>query len=166
MSFDITPKTVLVTKESTAGSKVATVRILVDTVTLNNTTMLSLWQSFTRGLVKHNNSGMSLKHYHNSGPFFKLVPSNNSPNPTVYSYYLRYNSTTIAKLRELLPVYCTNKLQSITAISFDMYLLSNSFYHLGDHTIVFWVNMVANNSYYEFLTILNLRVEAGINVTE
>ena len=142
------------TPETAAGSKVATVRILIDEMTLSNTSSLSL--DYYYGSVFHNNSGTSLSYWHSSHPLFKLVPSNNFSSPTSYSYhpyyyyynYLYFNSTAVAELRELSPVYCTVNSQNYIAISLDLYLLSDSLYHLGDHAVNILGNFISNNTNY------------------
>ena len=162
--FDPTPKTVQVPPEAAAGSKVATVRLLMDEKTLNNTS--NFYLGYNTGVVVHNNSGRSLRYWHSNHPLFKLVPSNISSNPTSYIYHHNYyyqsyfNSTAVAKLRELLPVYCTVNSQNYIAISLDLYLLNNSLYHLGDHAV-----QIRGGFYYQYYysySLLYLRVKAGM----
>ena len=161
MSFDTTPKTIHVSPETTAGSKVATVKMLIDTVVLNNASRLYL--SLMLSNIQHNISGRLLPRFYNTHPLFTLLPSNKSLSSTFYYLnYLRYDSTAVAKLRELLPVYCTVDSKSYIAFSVDMYLLSNALLHLGDHSIFIESEVLANNSVYKQLTILKLRVTAGI----
>ena len=129
---------------------------------LNNSTTLFLW--IYPHFILHNNSGRLQLYYHHTQPLFKLVPSNNSSNPTTFSsHYFYFNSTAFAELRKVSPVYCTVNSHSYITISLDVVLLSNSLYHLGDHPIDIGASLVYNNSYYYTNTITSLRVKAGKN---
>ena len=131
----------------------------MDTAILNNASRLSLWKGTLWGFVQHNSSGRSVLHNHDTYPLFKMSLSSN---PTIsYPFYLSYNSTAVAELRELSPVYCTVDSRNYSAITVDLYLLSNALYHLGDHSIYIFGAVQSNNSNYWKATILNLRVKAG-----
>ena len=170
-SFDAIPKTVQVTPQTAAGSKVATVRILINETILNNTYGLYLY-NYLFG-ISHNNSERSQYRYPSIYPLFKFMPSNNSSNPTSSSNYnLYYNSTDVAELIESSPVYCTVNSHNYIAISFDVFLQSNSLYHLGDHSI--YIDVYLDHHYYYYYdyyfffhsyitTVLNLRVKAGMD---
>ena len=161
LSFDAIPQIVQVPPEAAAGSKVATVRILIDKMILNNASSLSLWNIYANNVL-HNNSGRLQWRYHSTHPLFKLVPSNNPSYRTIsYSHYTYFSSTAFAELREVSPVTCTINSHSYIAISLDVVLLSNSLYHLGDYPIRIEARLLYNNSYYRVHTITTLRVKAG-----
>ena len=167
--FDETPKGVQMTPETTPGMMVATLRMLIDEMTLNNTSSLYLWAYSDN--VYHNNSDIIWQEYfqyysHSILPLFKLMPSNNSLTPTNVTNNIAYfNSTAVAKLKELSPVDCSANSQRYIAISLDLYLLSNSLYHLGDHSVYFHAKIISNGSNYYPNTTLTLRVHAGREYT-
>ena len=160
--FDKLTKTVQVTPETAAGSKIATLRILMNEMTLSDISTVILTVFY--GGVFHNNSGRSLHYWPSNQPRFKVVLSNISSNPTSYSSFsVHLNSTAVAELRELSPVYCTVNCQNYIAISLDLYLLSDSLYHLGEHPIVFLGVFISNNTYYYTESTLYMRVKAGMS---
>ena len=154
------------TPQTAPGSKVATVRILINETNLNNTYGFYLYK-YPIGIT-HNNSERLQYRYPSIYPLFKFMPSNHSSNPTSSSnYHLYYNSTAVAELRESSPVYCTVNSHNYIAISFDVLLQSNSLYHLGDHSIniyAYWNHHYYYNYFYPYIsTILNVRVKAGMD---
>ena len=145
-AFDVVPTTVQVTPQTAAGSKVATISILINEKFLNNTQSFKIHISSSG--TTHNNSERSLHYYHNTHPLFKIEPSNSSSNLAYHSsiYDSYYNSTVVAELKESSPVYCTVNSHNYIAISFDVLLQRNSLYHLGDHLFVTVLEVTALNS--------------------
>lgn len=161
VAFEETPQVIYVTPSSVAGSVVATVNIVVDEMILNTGSSLSLYNLDGFPVIQ-NSSGLLVPSWHTLHPNFRLVPSDNSSHPTYSSsYHLFFNASALAELREQSQEYCTIESKHYTVISLDLLLLSDSYYHLGDHTIFIEGGLRSNSSTQYFQTLLQLRVQAG-----
>ena len=120
--------------------------------------------------VTHNNSGEELHHYHDIHPSFRLVANNTIPEHLITDYYSRFNSSSLAKLRDVPTAHCThNPLTTYNSskfllLSLDIILQSDSLYHLSEHSEhtngYLWITNT-NFNYFCFETTLNLKVKAG-----
>ena len=158
--FESARQTVRVTPSTTAGSTLATVTLLIDTAFLTdenirNTSSLSIYKN--SGVIQHNDNGSIIPHFFsNVRPLFKMVLATISG-----EYLLQFDSNHLRQLRDTFPVKCIKNDTSYLAISVDLTLLSDSLFHLGDHTIYIRASLNVDNSYYSFLTVVKLKVEAG-----
>ena len=161
MAFDPIPQVVQVDSMTKSGSTVATVKLWVDEAVLNSSTSLSI-AKFT-GLVQHNFSDQIVPHFSSHvRPLFEMSPSEKSSVSSIY--FLNFDSATLPGLTASSMERCavTSSSKRYVAISFDLKLLSDSLYHLGDHNIYMGAFMFAGNRSYTFDTLLKLRVEAGL----
>ena len=119
--------------------------------------------------VTHNNSGEELRHDHDIGPTFRLVANNTIPE-YLTDYYSRFDSSSLAKLRDVPTAHCTHNKSTthnstkFLILSLDIILQSDSLYHLGEHTegIHGYLSIPNTNlRYFYFGTTLNLKVQAG-----
>ena len=161
--FESAQQTVRVTPSTTAGSTLATVTLLIDTALLTdenirNTSSLSIYKN--SGVIQHNDNGSIISRYSsNVRPLFKIVLKNNV---TISGeYFLPFDSNHLRQLRDTSPVKCIKNDTSYLAISLNLTLLSDSLFHLGDHPIYIGALLNVNNSYYSFVIVVKLKVEAG-----
>ena len=161
MAFDPLPQLVQVDPTSKSGSTVATVKLWIDEAVLNSSTSLSI--SKYTGLIHQNFSDQTIPHFSSHvRPLFEMSPSENSSISSIN--YLNFDSATLPHLTASSMEWCavTSSLKRYVAISFDLKLLSDSLYHLGDHNIYMGASLLSRNRSYTFDTILKLRVEAGL----
>ena len=167
--FDSKPKTILVTPQSAvAGSRLGTVDVLIDEAIVDNIQYLMI--NFYRHYhIAHNNSGEELYHYHYIHPSFKLVANKTIPEHST-DYYIRFNSSSLAKLRDVPTAHCTHNPPTshnstkFLILSLDIILRSDSLYHLGEHSERIYGYLSIPNTdfnYFRFETTLNLKVHAG-----
>ena len=161
MAFDPLPQLVQVDPTSKSGSTVATVKLWIDEAVLNSSTSLSI--SKYTGLIHQNFSDQTIPLFSTHvRPLFEMSPSENSSISSIN--YLNFDSATLPHLTASSMERCavTSSLKRYVAISFDLKLLSDSLYHLGDHNIYMDAFLLSRNRSYMFDTILKLRVEAGL----
>ena len=168
--FNSKPKNILVTPQSAvAGSRLGTINILIDEAIVNNIQYMEIGYNQYYRYVTHNNSGEELHHYHDIHPSFRLVANNTIPEHLT-GYYSRFNSSSLAKLRDVPTAHCTHDTLTthnstkFLLLSLDIILQSDSLYHLGEHSEhingYLWIPNT-NFNYFRFETTLNLKVQAG-----
>ena len=161
MAFDPVLQVVQVDPTTKSGSTVATVKLWIDEAVLNSSTSLGI--SKYTGLIHQNFSDQTFPRFLTYvRPLFEMSPSENSSISSFY--YLNFDSATLHRLTASSMEQCavTSSLKRYVAISFDLKLLSDSLYHLGDHNIYMGASLLSRNRSYTFDTILKLRVEAGL----
>ena len=166
--FDSKPKTILVTPQSAvAGSRLGTVDVLIDEAIVDDIVETHFYQY--KSHVTHNNSVEELHNYHYINPSFKLVANKTIPEHST-DYYIRFNSSSLAKLHDVPTAHCTHNPPTshnstkFLILSLDIILQSDSLYHLGEHSESIYGHLSIPNTdfnYFSFETILNLKVQAG-----
>ena len=161
MAFDPVSQLVQVDPKTKSGSTVATVKLWVDEAVLNSSTSLII-AKFTSPLI-HHFSGLIVQHFSSQvRPLFEISLSEKSSISNTYN--LNFDSATlqhlIASSMERCAVISSSK--RYVAISFDLKLLSDSLYHLGDHNIYMSADLFGGNHIYTFYTLLKLKVKAGL----
>ena len=161
MDFDPIPQNVQVHPTSKLGSTVATLKLWVDEAILDSSIDLSIQKG--AGLIQHNFSDQIVPHFStNVKPLFELSASENSSISS--TFYLKFNSATLLRLTASSMERCavTSSPKRYVAISFDLKLLSDSLYHLGEHSIYIRAYLRSPNISYRSIAILKLTVEAGL----
>ena len=161
MAFDSVPQYVQVHPTSKSGSTVATLKLWVDEAVLNSSTSLSITK-YT-GFIHQNFSDQIVSRFPAHGqPLFEMSASENSSISSTFQ--LNFNSATLSHLTASSMERCavTSSTNRYVAISFDLKLLSDSLYHLGDHIIYMSTYLRLPNNSYTFNTVLKLTVEAGL----
>ena len=160
-------------QSAVAGSRLGTIDVLIDEAFVDDISLqIQLYQY--NPYITHNSSGEELHHPHDIHPSFRLVANNTIP---VYStdYYSRFNSSSLAKLRDVPTAHCTHNpftthnLTKFLILSLDIILRSDSLYHLGVHyeSINGHLSIPSTNMLYymymshRIVTKLNLKVQAG-----
>ena len=161
MAFDPITQTVQVRPTSKLGSAIETVKLWIDEAILGSIDSLFVLKFVD--VVHHNFSDMIVPHLSpNIRPLFEMSLSDD---PSISGiHFLKFdNNTTLSHLTGSSREWCNaSSTKRYVAISLDLRLLSDSLYHIGDHSILMsaWLHMP--NKRYSFFTILNLRVEAGL----
>ena len=162
LAFDQIPQNIQVHPMSKSGSAFATFKLWVDEAVLNSSTSLDVVK-YT-GLIHHNFSDQIVPHFlTHVRPLLEMSASENSSISSTFR--LNYNSTTLPRLTASTMERCavTSSTKRYVAISFDLKLLSDSLYHLGEHNIYMIAHLRSPNNTYTFdTTMLKLTVEAGL----
>ena len=124
--IDAYPKTITVTPQSKAGSKVGTINFFINEGQANNS-LIRLSIS-THGLTIHNKSGESFLRFNNISPMFRIIASNT--NDTVS---LRHWSH--FRFQDMASAQCVYNSTTYLTIPFDIVLSSDSLYYLGDQAL-------------------------------
>ena len=167
--FDYKPKTIIVTPQSAvAGLRLSTIDVLIDEAIVDDIQYLETRFYQYNSHVTHNNSGEELHHYHDIHPSFRLIANNNTIPVHLTDYYSRFDSSSLAKLRDVPTAHCTYNSTKYLMLSLDIILQSDSLYHLGEHSEHIYGYLSITNTdlrSFSFGTTLNLKVEAGYVVT-
>ena len=166
IQFDNVQHTVTVTPQSTAGMKVAFISIMAEESALKNADSLLILK--TNLFVRNNNSNNN-----NSGQSFVRLPtvtptlafglSNSTVRPSASTNsFLIFTKSAIADLIAASQVSCIIDSTKYINIPFELRLLSESFFHLGDHVIAINGILLGNNTFREFPTFISLKVDAGM----
>ena len=161
VSSDSLLSTVHVLPTTKPGSIVANLTLLIDEAALNSSYYMIISKFFR--LVYHNDSGWISPHISsNINPLFELISS--APDVVVSDdNRLIFNtSVTLSRLRMASPVKCVTNSTRYVAVSYGLRLLSDSLYHLGDHSILIKVGFHTKSKSYFFNQYVRLTVEAGI----
>ena len=156
-TFDDSPKTIIVTPQSKAGSKVGTIRLYIDKARANNRTSFNL-RIGNPYFTIHNKSGEKINHYHEVHPTFHFLVNNKTE--------IRSNSP-FFYFRDLSSAQCMYNSTTYLTVLFDIVLSSDSLYHLGDQVV--YLNLeghVFSPEYnvfrpFDFRAKLYLHVQAG-----
>ena len=161
VSSDSLLTTVHVLPTTKPGSIVANLTLLIDEAALNSSYYMII--SKFVGPVYHNNSGWIIPHFSRKiKPLFELISS--APDLVVPDdNRLIFNtSATLSRLRMASPVKCVTDSTRYVAVSYGLRLLSDSLYHLGDHSIFIEAGFHTKSKSYFFNQYVRLTVEAGI----
>ena len=163
--FESEEQAVRVTPSTMAGSTLTTVTLLIDTALLTDeriTQTSDLTFGVFSSAVQHNTSGAIVPHFgSNVRPLFKMVSRVNAT--TSSDFLLRFNFNDLRQLRDSSPVRCAGNDTSHFAVPLDLILRSDSFFHLGGHSINIHASLRVNGSYNFILFTLQLKVEAGMS---
>ena len=151
-NIDAYPKTITVTSQSIAGSKIGTINFFINEGQANNS-LISLFIS-THHITIHNNSGEPNIYLNYINPMFHILASNT--NDTVS---LRYWSP--FQFRDLSSAQCVHNSTTYLTIPLDIVLSSDSLYHLGDQVLTLNVGRNHQRSYSRID--IPLRVQAGMD---
>ena len=150
-------------QSAVVGSRLSTIDVLIDEAIVDDITHLETRFFHYSLYITHNNSGEELHQYHDVRPSFRLVANNTIPEHLT-DYYNRFNSSSLAKLRDVPTAHCTHNSTKFLILSLDIILQSDSLYHLGEHSehIYGYLGLsIIGFYYFNFETTLNLKVQAG-----
>lgn len=163
IQFDNVQRTVTVTPQSTAGTKVAFINIMADESTLKNADSLFILKTNLFVRNSNNNSGQSFVRLPTVTPTLAFGLSNSTARPSASTNsFLIFTKSAIADLIATSQVSCIINSTKYITIPFELRLLSESLFHLGDHVIAINGILLGNNTFREFPTFLSLKVDAGI----
>ena len=165
IQFDNVQHTVTVTPQSTAGTKVAFINIMADESALKNADSLFILKTnlFVRNNNINNSSGQSFVRLPTVTPTLAFGLSNSTVRPSASTNsFLIFTESAIADLIAASQVSCIINSTKYITIPFELRLLSESFFHLGDHVIAINGILLGNNTFREFPTFISLKVDAGM----
>ena len=150
-NIDAYPKTITVTPQSKAGSKISTINFIINDSQANK----SLIDLFTSTYVYtiHNNSGEQVLHYHYIRPMFHILASNTNDTVPYLSHHFQF--------RDIASAQCVYNSTTYLTVPFDIVLSSDSLHNLGDQ-FVYLVVRDFQQSY--FSAMISLRVQAGMDM--
>ena len=156
-TVDAFPKTITVTPQSKAGSKVGTINFIIKESQVNNT---FFYIFFFRSpyFTIHNNSGEQILHSHDIHPTFSFLVRNT--NDTITSSY-----DFLSALQNSASAQCVYNSTTYLTIPLDVILSSDSLYHLGDQVVYLeGLGHSQNFGLFHIITMINLRVQAGMDM--
>ena len=154
MTVDAYPKTITVTPQSKAGSKVGTISFFINETQANNTMIFFFYISNSYFTI-HNNSGEQIEHSHDIHPTFYLLVSKTNNTVPYFSPF---------SFRDLASAKCVYNSTTYFIVPFDIVLSSDSLYHLGDHVV--YLEAFGHNDFqwFHFNAKISLRVQAGMDM--
>ena len=156
-TVDAYPKTITVTPQSKAGSKVGTINVFINENQANNT-MIFLYFFSNPYFTIHNNSGEQILHSHDIHPTFSFLVRNT--NDTITSSY-----DFLSALQNSASAQCVYNSTTYLTITLDVILSSDSLYHLGDQVVYLEVRGYSQNfRWFDFVAKISLRVQAGMDM--
>ena len=150
-------------QSAVAGSRLGTIDILIDDAVVDDMQLLKLFFNQFYFPITHNNSGEELLHVHFFHSSFRLV-ANNTISKRSSFWGSEFNSSSLAKIRDVQTDYCTHNSTKFLILSLDIILQSDSLYYLGVHSERIHGDLSIPNTdlqSFSFETTLKLIVQAG-----
>ena len=161
VSFGFDGKIITVTPQSTPGSILGTINIIISKKLANGSGLLRIHEYLDS--VIHNNiiSGDADLYptWHNIRPTLRLTANNTFSTQDMNDYDITFNTSSFAKLQDTPSAQCTDGTTRYLILKLNLVLTSDSLYHLGDHALNIYARD-QNYNYYAYTAVL-LRVKAG-----